>query len=1627
MTVAVNPLPTATISGTIDVCEGDVNPDITFTGSGGTAPYTFTYTINGGSNQTVVSTGNSATVSVPTGTSGTFEYELVAVEDGSSTTCSSAASGIATVTVNPLPSATISATITEVCEGGTPPVITFTGSGGTAPYTFTYTINGGSNQTVVSTGSTATVNAPTGTTGSFTYQLVSVEDGSSTTCTNSASGSVTIEVNPNPTGTMTASSTVVCQGGTQPTITFVGSGGIKPYTFHYNINGGTPQTAVTSGSSSVVVINVPTTTSGTFTYELTSVEDNSSTNCSTSTSDIITITVNPLPTASISGNATVCQNATAPLITFSGANGTSPYTFYYTIDDGSNTTSHSVTTSSGSSVTVNAPTTTPGTFIYELVSVEDAGSLSCSNTASGSVTVVVNPSPSATISGTIDVCAGDPNPDITFTGSNGTAPYIFTYNINGGSSQTVTSTGNSATVSVPTGTPGTYTYNLVAVEDGSSTTCSNNASGSATVQVNPLPTASISGTAVVCENGASPIITFTGGNGTAPYTFTYSVNGGANQTVTSSGSTATIGVPTGVPGTFTYELVSVTDGSSTACSSTVSGTATITVEPLPSATISGTVTVCEGDPNPNITFIGSGGTAPYTFTYTLNGGGTQTITSGGSTVNISVPTNSSGTYTYQLVSVQDASSATCSNSSSGTAVVTVNPLPTATISGTIEVCQNSTNPDITFTGSNGTAPYTFTYTVNGGSPQTVTSTGNSATVSVPTGTTGTFVYNLESVEDASATTCSANATGSATVTVNSLPLATVAAGATEVCLGGTSPQVIFTGSNGTPNYTFTYSINGGPNQTVTSTGNSAIVSVPTGTAGTFQYELVAVEDASSATCSNLVGTSVTVTVNPLPDATFTGLGTDLCIDDGLITLTPAQSGGSFTGTGVTGNTFDPGATGSGTYTVTYAITDGNGCYAETSQNVTVHALPNATFSGLGTDKCVDAASSVLTPIQTGGTFSGPGITGNTFDPNTAGVGIHTITYSITDGNGCYAETSQNIEVFPLPDATFNTLASDYCIDAPSVPLTANQSGGTFTVDGTPNTVFDPGAVGVGTHTIEYSITDGNGCSAVETQIVDVNPLPNSTFTGLLSGYCISSSSVQLTPGQSGGTFTGPGIVSGNNFNPAVAGVGTHTITYSITSGAGCFSTSSQQVEVYPLPISTFNGLSNTYCLNDSPVTLTPDQSGGTFYGNGMTGSTFDPNNAGVGLHTISYSIVDTNSCSSTSTQNVTVYDVPDATFTGLPNPAVRCINADSIELIPVDPNGSFSGAGISGNFFYPSIAGIGVHTITYTATNGVGCSFDSQQDIEVIPAPDAGFTGLSSVYCSSDNFTVPLTPNFSGGTFSGPGVDPFNNTWTPEDANLGQNTIVYEVSFAGCTSTSSKVVNVLLSPNADFTNLDDVYCTNEDPVTLVPVNPGGQFTSTSGVVNSTFYPQIATVGLNVITYTVSFGNGCANTSSDTLEVKQAPNVGSPTIENDFTLVAPNLGPGTTYQWIDCNDNTPIPGETNQKFTTYQNGYYGVVVYNDEGCSDTSSCVLIHHTGLETYLDEKLNVYPNPNNGKFNIDTPADVKVDIVNSIGQVVYQGEFNKGHGSIDLRDFIETGMYIIRFTDENGDSAYRNIVIRN
>lgn len=121
--------------------------------------------------------------------------------------------------------------------------------------------------------------------------------------------------------------------------------------------------------------------------------------------------------------------------------------------------------------------------------------------------------------------------------------------------------------------------------------------------------------------------------------------------------------------------------------------------------------------------------------------------------------------------------------------------------------------------------------------------------------------------------------------------------------------------------------------------------------------------------------------------------TDLC--SGVATVSYVLTGATTgSGTGDASGSYNVGTT-----TVTYTVTDSSGNAGTCSFTVTVFPAPTLTVSASDNSVCLDDANVTLTGLPAGGTWSGPGVTGTSFDPS-VGVGSQTLTYSYTDGNGC---------------------------------------------------------------------------------------------------------------------------------------------------------------------------------------------------------------------------------------------------------------------------------------------------------------------------------------------------------------------------------------------------------------------------------------------------------------------------------------------------------------------------------------------------------------------------------------------------------------------------------------------------
>lgn len=407
-----------------------------------------------------------------------------------------------------------------------------------------------------------------------------------------------------------------------------------------------------------------------------------------------------------------------------------------------------------------------------------------------------------------------------------------------------------------------------------------------------------------------------------------------------------------------------------------------------------------------------------------------------------------------------------------------------------------------------------------------------AVLAIPTGTTN---FTLTATVTFGSTVCTNDAT---TAFVNTCCTATADAGLdVNFCTGGNA-QI---GTPGLPNMTYSWSPAAGlsdpnvPQPTVTLTNAS-------GSPQNTTYTLT-VTNVVDGGCTDV--DDVVVTVNPLPIVSA-GTYPVTCSDAADLILIGSPIGGTFSGTGVSGNNFDPSV---GSQTVTYNYTDANGCSNSATAVITI-VDPSSVSAGTYSAVCVDAPDVVLAGTPSGGTFSGVGVASNLFDPAS---GTQTITYDYVDANGCSGSATTTITVNPLPLVNAGADAV-ICADG-AVTLNATGSG---VPSWSPSsglssaTVLNPSASPAATTTYTLTLTE-NGCSNSDDVVVTVFPNPNVSVTGDQS-ICVGDCSVLTVSGADFYSWTpAVGITDPTLLNQTVCPA--TTTTYEVTG----FSVSSNSV------------------------------------------------------------------------------------------------------------------------------------------------------------------------------------------------------------------------------------------------------------------------------------------------------------------------------------------------------------------------------------------------------------------------------------------------------------------------------------
>lgn len=1221
-TLTINPIPTVSVNST-PVCAGTPATVTATPGVAGT--YSYVWTVPSGA----TNPGNVATFS----TLIAGQYSVVITD--TATNCPSASSS-ATVLVNPLPTVSVTVVDPTICPGETALVTAIPGASGTYSYSWT-----------VPTGATAPGDVATFSTGvAGTYSVTITDTG--TTCV-SAPASGTLVISPLP--TVTVSAPPVCFDN-NATVTATPS-----LAGTYNFTWTVPTGATDPGN----VASFTTAVVGTYNVVIT----DTTTNCS-SASASGTVVINPVPTVSLSSDP-VCADVDATITATPAIPGNYSYAW-----------------------TVPAGVANPGNVSTFSTSVIGNYSLIITDTvtncpsASASVNVVINPTPTVTVTSSA-TCATGTATVTAVPGSPGTYSYVwtvpagvpdpgnvdtFTTTIAGTYSVEITDTitgcigttlgtvtinplpvvtvnspsvcpGADATVIATPGAPGTYSYAWT-VPAGASppgdvanfntavlgtysvimtdllTNCQSLAA-SGLVESSPIPTVTVND-ASVCAGSLATVTATPGTGAVSDYSYVWTVPAGAAD----PGNLPIF--TTSVAGVYS---VVITDVATTCVSLSDSGT--VTINPTPVVTVN-SPSVCSGVEATITATTNNPGDFSYSWTVPLGASNPGNVAS----------FNTSVAGTYSVV-VTDNVTNCVANSASGT--LTVNPLPTATVSSSGTVCAGS-SASIIFTA---TPNSIVSYNIDNGVTSTI-NVGPSGVATLTISLLVTSTINLESVVLADPPGCLQVVTSSTTLNVTQPP---VAGSNASISLCSSSPvQDLFVllGVSAQPGGSWSPEL----------TSGTGVFDPAVDPSGNYIYTV-----AGAPPCVNDTAL-VTVTVVPEANAGIDATA-NLCSNSDpidLITLlggTP-QAGGTWSPTLISGTgIFDPFADAEGVYT--YTLNGVTPCgNASATLTISITPGPNAGISG-STTLCVNSPAQDLflslggSP-QVGGTWSPELASGNgIFDPAVDPAGVYTYTFS---GNQpCDDDTATvTVTVNPLPDAGDDATAS-ICSNVNPVDLISflggtPQSGGTWTPTLASGTgLFNPALDLGGIYT--YTVGAPFCTPDVSTLTVTVVPGPNAGDPGFVT-FCVTSAPQDLflsiggTP-QTGGDWF-PSLASNTGvFNPAVDKPGVYT--YILSGNQPCDNDSvTVTVSVDPLPSAGSSVGNQDTCTAEGTFDLfsllTGFQTDGlwTDSAGATVTSTIDISTFTPGVYNYTYTV--SNSCSPDDAETVQ--------FTILPNPELTSSN-----------------------------------------------------------------------------------------------------------------------------------------------------------------------------------------------------------------------------------------------------------------------------------------------------------------------------------------------------------------------------------
>lgn len=1167
-----------------------------------------------------------------------------------------------------------------------------------------------------------------------------------------------------------------------------------------NVSGGTGSYSYTWADDPAATTSLTGLVAGDYTV---TIADDGVQNCSLT--ETFTVGSSPPPMGMISGDTTICAGDSYEIPV--ALAGTGPFTVvvngvsYAGLQD-------------GDSVEVTPASTTT----YTLESVEDGNIPACQYLVTSSLTVAVRETPSASLSGTSPVCAGQSTNLMVSATPTGTA-----LNLTGSDPAISGTFSDGDVVSVtPTGPSTTYALTQVAYSDAPN--CAASVSSDLTIAVDPLPTGalSFSNPTPICP-GDAVILTFTL-TGTGPWDVAYSIDGVAQPIYNTSFGTSDLLIANGPNVDADFCITSITD-LGTGCVNTDSSCELLEVYPSETATFSANGNYCEGD-DISATLILSGAGTLTELVVEGPAGNLNTIT-GNFVDGDSFPLDgiTAGEYCIVEITTMDG----CTFTQSECVTIATEPLPTVDVTGSAAICVGE-DYAFTWTTLSGTPPFNVNWELYNANSNALVDSGTELGINngddLLLSPTEDAYLVVSGLTDSSVGNCSGGAqTGQFDLTVNAFSELTLLSD-TVLCTGGIVELTFLFEQFVGPN--LTASIDNGQNIGIVSGLVAAdgtydfIPMYDTSVPGSGTLTISNFQDSGNP-CSTILVDNISIEVVEVPTASLAADAT-ICPGESVdLELTAPAAGGPYDVFILTDNA-EPdivlnGIVGNQTITVAPAettvftldsiaeVVSLAGCNSQPNQPVTITVSDLPTIVQPYDTLCANTGDVFQISFEiTGGdpstynvsTLGGLGgtitsvppyiYTSNTMPDNTGE------TWSLSDGSGCPHETI-TIAPFDCPILTFAGT-----VDVTPIDICADE---TFSILQFGDEVLD------GNDVLSYALLDD--CDFATATVLDLQN--GNTWD--------SSADLSFPPLNYDQTYYVVAL-AGDDDGSGLVNLASPTLNVS-----DCV-----PVTIHEIPTATLSG-DATICAN----TTTPLQV--DFTGAGPWDfSYFDPITGTVDLVGI------------TGADNPLISDVSNAgVYTPLSVSSYGCIGTvNGTATVTVNP----------------------LPTALLSAGGEICANEQYAFDIDLTGTPNW------DLELAFDDGTVVTTDVVSAIDLT---ASPF--TWTVDQAGTYSVTSVTDgngCSNANPSNAEALVVNPL--PTASWPNAQEAYCAGSDVDLQLDLTGTADYTISytldgalqpdwTSVTNTYIEQNVSATGAYTVT-AVTDGNGCMALLNETVEVVEVP-------------------------------------------------------------------------------------------------------------------------------------------------------------